>query len=793
MQNVALDDLLWLWEERKESGTPVSPEELCADCPELLEELRWYIKALEAVESRFGVATDSLAVSTPGYGAKPSQEPPPFVRMSSEFRIERLHATGGLGAVYLAHDPVLNRRVALKFPKQFRQTSAARSRFEREAHITSQLDHPGIVPVHAISTTDGGPMCYATRFVEGITLQEAIRQFHESSSSTDCGELRQLLQRFVAVCNIVAYAHARKIIHRDIKPANILLGAFGETLLIDWGLAKVLGEVPDAVSTEPDPLDRPVEATSRFATETGQVLGTPAFASPEQLLGRTTEVAEASDVYSLGATLFTILTGKPPFSSTELAHQHLSSGIITEPVERVATVPVPLNAVCVKAMSIKAEDRYPSAIILAKDIERWLADETVSVFPDPLRIRLGRAVRKRPGAAAASVAGVLVALFAGVLGSAVLGQKNRELVASNELLTKAVSSSELANRQTLNALRSLVDDVVINKFDEQPTLRPAEREFLDSVLVQYQAYAGLQENSIENREIRAEGLMQSGRIRLRLSNDVLALQDLRSAAVLLEELFEDTGQPEYQIKLARTLTDLSQVLQRVGRLDEAEATAERGIELCRRDGTVEAGDAAAPDSADNRAVRAACAELHRMRGTIQTRRQKWKDAVTSFSLAEELLDQLLILDPGNSDYQQALSTVSRALSVSWSRTGDLAKQSAYSERTMRLQQALADQFPDAPEYQLGLVYSIDSNSALHEIQGKTNKACDDLSRGIEIAAGIVNRYPLVARHRETLGLLLNRRGSLQTKLDEATLAAKDLQQAVGIFRGLVLCQALILG
>lgn len=301
-------------------------------------------------------------------------------------------------------------------------------------------------------------------------------------------------------------------------------------------------------------------------------------------------------------------------------------------------------------------------------------------------------------------------LIAGVLGSAVLGQKNRELSSSNELLTKAVSSSELANRQTLNALRSLVDDVVINKFDEQPTLRPSERRFLDGVLVQYQAYAGLQDDSLESRAIRAEGLMQSGRIRLRLSNDVLALQDLRSASVLLAELFDDTDRPEYQIKLAKTLSDMSQALLRSGRLDEAEAIAERGIELCSRAGAVAAGDAAAPDSADNRAVRAACAELHRMRGTIQSRRHKWKDAVTSFSLAEQVLDQLLILDPGNADYQQALSTVSRSLSVSWSRTGDLAKQSAFSEQTMRLQQALADQFPDDPEYQSGLAYSIYSKS-----------------------------------------------------------------------------------
>jgi serine/threonine protein kinase len=780
VQNTTLDELLWLWEEQKEAGAPVSPEELCADCPELLEELRWHIAALEAVASKFGIATDSVAASTPGAESTSSPRPPAVVRMSSEFRVENLHATGGLGAVYRAYDPRLNRRVALKFPKQFRQSNAVRARFEREAHITSQLDHPGIVPVHAVSSTIDGPLCYATRFVEGRTLQEAIQQCHESPASMPGSELRQLLQRFVAVCNIVAYAHARKIIHRDIKPANILLGSFGETLLIDWGLAKVLGGVPDEHSSESDQLDRDIEASGSVATETGQVMGTPAYASPEQYLGRTAEVAESSDVYSLGATLFTILTGKPPSSSSGFPHQQLTAGVIKSAIEQVSSVPVSLNAICVKAMSMQAGNRYPSAMMLARDIERWLADETVSVLPDPLRVRLGRAVRKRPGAAAATVATALVALLAGILGSAVLGQKNRQLMASNDLLTEAISRSELANRQTLSALRSLVDDVVIEKFDEQASLGVSERRFLDSVLVQYQAYAGLQNDSQENREIRAEGLMQSGRIQLRLSNDVLALRDLHAASELLEELFEGTGQAEHQIKLAKALADMSEALLRCGRLEEGEVAAERGIEFCNRDQAT-----AETVSADSRSIRAACADLHRMKGTIQTRNQKWKDAATSFSLAEQLLGHLLKLDPTNVEYQQSMSTISRALSVTWGRMGDSSRQSEYSQRTMKLQQSLADQFPDDPEYQASLVNSIYSHSALSELHGQTNKAVEELSRGIGIALALVNRYPLVARHRELLGLLLNRRGTLQTKLDEPTLAANDLRQAVTIFRGLV--------
>lgn len=368
--------------------------------------------------------------------------------------------------------------MALKFPRQIHQSTAARARFEREAHITSQLDHPGVVPVHAISTTEGSPSCYATRFVEGQTLRDAIREFYESGALTTGVEFRQLLQRFVTVCNIVAYAHDRRIIHRDIKPGNILLGAFGETLLIDWGLAKVLGALPEVTPPEPMLVDLGSRGSQDDITVSGQLMGTPAYASPEQIFGRTAEVAAASDVYSLGATLFTMLTGQPLFSHDEFGRhlQRLKVGIVTTPRERNAGVPEPLNAICVKALAIDTADRYPSALALAQDIERWLADETVSVLSDPVRVRIGRAIRRRPRAVAATTATVMVVLVAGILGSAILGHKNRQLTSNNQLLKNAITSSELANRQTLNALRSLVDEVVISKFDEQAALSLSERD-----------------------------------------------------------------------------------------------------------------------------------------------------------------------------------------------------------------------------------------------------------------------------------------------------------------------------
>jgi hypothetical protein len=231
------------------------------------------------------------------------------------------------------------------------------------------------------------------RFVRGETLQEAARKLHAGAAGYT---LRGLLTRFVAVCNAVAYAHSRGVIHRDLKPANVMLGPYGETLVLDWGLAKVVGR-----SAEPGPGERPAEGTllvsggDGSATRAGSLLGTPAYMSPEQADGRLEEQGPATDVYSLGATLYALLTGRPPVQGdTPEVLERVRQGNWPPPAAVQPAVPKALDAVCRKAMALKPADRYSSALHLAADVEAWLADEPVSAYREPGNVKAGRWLRR---------------------------------------------------------------------------------------------------------------------------------------------------------------------------------------------------------------------------------------------------------------------------------------------------------------------------------------------------------------------------------------------------------------
>ncbi|MBL8812682.1 MAG: serine/threonine protein kinase, partial [Planctomycetaceae bacterium] len=374
-----IDDLLQRWEEHHDSGNPVTPEELCTDTPELLKELKWTIRALQAVDSQFGVIQSESDLTVGRQSERPDLAIHERVLIPSEYSIERLHASGGLGTVYLARDPVLNRRVAIKFPRWHRLTPDQAARFEREARVTGRLDHPGIIPVHAMRTDSEDRPCYVMRFVDGETLQSRIQRLHASSPATkpssffETNEFRQLLQNLVAVCNIVAYAHEQGVIHRDIKPANIISGPFGEVLLLDWGLAKVAGESTEDLLSNPQ--GRPDFDT--LETRDGEVLGTPAFASPEQLLARADEITTLSDVYSLGATLFVLLTGSVSSGSSAF-HEHLNRlkhGDRFSVHQQNPSIPAALEAICRQAMAIDPAQRYGSALQLADDLNCYLSGE----------------------------------------------------------------------------------------------------------------------------------------------------------------------------------------------------------------------------------------------------------------------------------------------------------------------------------------------------------------------------------------------------------------------------------
>jgi serine/threonine protein kinase/Tfp pilus assembly protein PilF len=375
---------------------------------------------MEASVASLGVATDPFA--TKSYTASEA---------GIRYRILRPHARGGLGDVFVAEDAELHRQVALKqIQAQHAGSEASRGRFVLEAEITGGLEHPGIVPVYGLGTYGDGRPFYAMRFITGDNLKEAIARFHSNPSrgrqeagatappTVDRGSdfaslaFRQLLGRFIDVCDAVAYAHSRGVLHRDLKPGNIMLGKFGETLVVDWGLAKVIGRA----SAESG--DSAAEATLRISsgsgvaeTVAGSAIGTPAYMSPEQAAGRLDLLGPASDVYSLGATLYCLLTGQAPVNGEPAeVLKKVQAGDITRPRLVAAEVAPALEAICVKAMALRPQERYASPRVLAEDVERWLADEPVRAWPEPWLVRSGRWVRRHKPLVSGMAAALLVTL-----------------------------------------------------------------------------------------------------------------------------------------------------------------------------------------------------------------------------------------------------------------------------------------------------------------------------------------------------------------------------------------------
>lgn len=520
----------------------------------------------------------------------PHGSPGPHEGARPRFEKSELLTQGGMGQLWIAVDLEFNRKVALKeIVPSSADNEAYRQRFLSEAEITGRLEHPGIVPVYSLGHHADGRPYYAMRLIAGEdtgTLQAAIERLHQerelSREQFEQGT-RDLLGRVVTVCETIAYAHGRGVLHRDLKPANILLGPYGETLVVDWGLARTFAPDSNELVSDSDPNRNSSAAGSQFPhSVTGTILGTPGFAAPEQMghiessPDQTTMVTRDlmsmrrggpwSDIYSLGAILYHILTGQSPLraaSSGGSSLQDPDSRIIDAPRPRAmrSDIPKALEAICLKAMERDPRRRYPDALTLSLELKRYLAGDPVDAWVEPLPLRVSRWFDKHRTISATTTFAMVLTIPLLAFVSMTQSRLRSQYQTASDDLKMLVAQKELAEGQlrqqylraveredvAIQAIQSFRDRVIhADEFNATPETMEAKRKLLESPIEFFKSFREM---------LEAEG-SSSDHSRLRLAMANLESGKLAQEKSSLEDAIEYYKEA---IKLLDSLTDVARL------------------------------------------------------------------------------------------------------------------------------------------------------------------------------------------------------------------------------------------
>jgi serine/threonine protein kinase len=794
--DLRLRELLIVWEEARERGESLTAAALCRDCPELVDELKQQIQALRDWEL---LTPDSSArSSSSSEAAAPALAcAPASACLTVQLSDLRFHDRGGLGVIYKARHQDLPRDIALKFIRQDRSDDPLCSeRFLREAQITARLEHPGIVPIYGLGRDENGNPCYAMRFVEGTTLEQASKQYHaqpdhdrkRGSLGTDRA-FRALLQRFKSACTTVGYAHSRGVLHRDIKPANIMLGPFDETLVLDWGLGKIIAsddaEVageherearlpspgsdelerltikshtpPGRCASPPNPpftrggqyggpartLSPPYEggqggffgrgpracaSQSLSALETCEVIGTPGFMSPEQHAGQWEKVGRASDIYGLGATLYVLLTGRTPFegrSPGEIASK-VDRGEFTPPREVKPAIPRPLEAICLKAMAKAPEDRYTSAIDLAGDLENWMVNEPVSAWSEPWSVRARRWTgRNRTLVTTGAVAALLVVM---ALIAIVVQQdrSNRNLAARNEELRQVRARAEKRVRLALNAIDQFRGAVADNpKLKYQPEFAQLRQDLLRAPQEFY-------------RQLK---------------------QDIEES--------QDTS-PEAWAGLAKVVLGLAQITGEIDSRPNAIRAYQEGV------GILDRLFSGRPDDPTLRILQAgALLQLAR----LQSEEGKLPEAVNNNERAREILERLIGQRPEDANLRLELGRA-------YDQLGLTRLDAERFERAREILEAPESDKAEGTRHHLYLAMVYNHLGMMRRKAGSLDQALAFYERALRLQEHLVREQPNDPRMRFTLASLLHNIGNLRLEISRGG-AVESYERANAIFELLV--------
>ena len=455
---------------------------------------------------------------------------------------------GSFGEVHSAKDTLLGREVAIKSLKaQYRNEEEVVDRFLKEARGTAQLEHPNIMPVHEMGVTDELGIYFTMKKIHGENLKEVLDRLQANTSFYQKKyPLNVLLEIFLAVCNGVAFAHSKGVIHRDLKPANIMIGEYGEVLILDWGLVKQLDAKEGTRSNVQLRMD---EFDVGAKTLDGAISGTPNYMSPEQAEGHIDEVDFQSDIYSLGAILYHILTHLPPFEKTQLRKllDNVKAGNFEAPRKRCPELRIPreLEAICLKAMARFQINRYRSVERLAEDIRNYIGHREVSAYKAPRHVRFWNTCRRNPikSSVAAAVLAALGLVFIAQR-SMLEGSYRTNLGIAIEQRSQAETSVQAA-MQTIEELKAECLDTMEKAESEREKVLNAELDRqLQAINRQFNIAQSHLENipqPVRNRKAVRENYIGIFRRRLDFAffrSDLNAVQELLGEARKRFELLD---------------------------------------------------------------------------------------------------------------------------------------------------------------------------------------------------------------------------------------------------------------
>jgi serine/threonine protein kinase/Tfp pilus assembly protein PilF len=751
-----------------------------------------------------------------------SVDPAPMTPLPAEaqglaetrYTFTRLHARGGIGQVWLAREESLGRSVALKQLRPERQDSRlVRERFLEEAKITGQLEHPGIVPIYQLSPSDGeGPPFYTMRFIRGRTLSEAIIAFHRrrADGRAEPLEFPTLLEAFVAVCNAIAYAHSRGVIHRDLKGQNVVLGDFGEAIVLDWGLAKVIGrpevDVADGGDAEPDPAaDAVAVDPEREETLAGQILGTPAYMAPEQAEGRPDAVDSRSDIYSLGAILYELLTNRRPFVTSGITTIELLRRVREDQPERPRSInpsaSAALEAVCLRAMAKRPEDRYQSAGDLAQEVRRFLADEPVEAYPEPWLARAGRLARKHR-TLVASAAVLLVVSVAGLaVADVLIGRERDEARLQGRVARRAVDDmyTDVAESWLENVSDPLQDRFLrraLARYEgpltsadegqaaaaEAPTgpapdrLDPRQRKILRRALDYYEQFSDLSGGEVPLQLEAARAKRRIGDIHRKLGDVDRARRDYQRALDALDRLASSApGQPDVRRERALARGKLGALLAILGETDEATRLLRQALD--------EQASLAKLDPKDPR-LALDLARTGRELAELDKLAGRHSEAEASFREAIGRLEALVAEGPDEVEPRRELAASSDGLGVLLMLLGREAEAEKALRRALALQGPLLAEAPTNPGYREGLAKTSNSLGLLLRRTGSIDEASRLLGEALTHYQRLADDFPKRLEYRRSLGRALVNLGLMAQKAGRLAEAEDSYRRAETLYEAL---------